>query len=217
MGAWIRILTLAAFGAGCGSAPAEVVLVREPATGRLLVAARDLGDPNFRHAVILLVHYDEEGAMGVVLNRPSDAPLRRMFPRAETLKTRSDPLYEGGPVMPTGAVAILRARSEPKGAKLVRDDLYLVGDVRTLEEAVNSGKGPMELRVFMGYAGWGPAQLDNEIRMGAWHIFDTDLRTIFDPATDKLWERLIRKTEEHFARNFRRRGSAEPAAFAARP
>ncbi len=176
---------------------AQVALVRKPAKGRVLVASKSLGDPNFLHTVVLLAHYDEEGAMGVILNRPTDAPLRRMFPRAEPLKDRDDPLYEGGPVMPTGAVALVRFDEKPEeGAKFIRDDIYLVGDLQLLEKAVNEGKGPLELRVYLGYAGWGPGQLDREIAMGAWHVFEVDLATIFDPVPETLWRRLIRKVTE---------------------
>ncbi len=195
---WGASLLLAAFVLPLS---AQVALVRAPAKGRVLVASKTLGDPNFIHTVVLLAHYDEEGAMGVILNRPTDAPLRRMFPRAEPLKERKDPLYEGGPVMPTGAVALIRFDEKPeKGAKHVRDDIYLVGDLELLEEAVNEGKGPLELRVYLGYAGWGPGQLDREIAMGAWHVFEVDLATVFDPVPETLWERLIRKVTERIAR-----------------
>ena len=191
-GAWLVLAALSAL-----LLPAQVALVEKPAKGRVLVASKSLGDPNFLHTVVLLAHYDAEGAMGVILNRPTDAPLRRMFPRAEPLKDRKDPLYEGGPVMPTGAVALVRFDEKPeKGTKHVRDDIYLVGDLELLEKAVNEGKGPLELRVYLGYAGWGPGQLDREIAMGAWYVFEVDLATVFDPVPETLWERLIRKVTE---------------------
>src|ERR1700677_3003594 len=97
------------------------------AVGRLLVASRDLGDPNFAKTVILLVHYDEDkGAVGLVLNKRTDVPISRVFHDLKEASGRSDPVYIGGPVELSSVLALLKSPAKPEGADKVFGDVYLI-------------------------------------------------------------------------------------------
>jgi len=174
-------------------------LSRELAPASFLVAKRDLLDPNFTHTVIFLAIYDKEGAMGLVLNRPTKITLGRAFKDQEESVSREDPVYVGGPVTPGGVVALLHSESEPEGARKIMGNVYLVTTAEALENALHAGIGPDRLRVFSGYSGWGPGQLDREVEMGSWHIFKGSLDAVFDPRPESLWERFIERAELRIA------------------
>src|ERR1700722_2234667 len=97
------------------------------AVGQLLVASRDLGDPNFAKTVILLVHYSEgQGAVGLVLNKRTDVPISRVFRDMKEASGRSDPVYIGGPVEVNSVLALLKSVTKPEGAERVFGDVYLI-------------------------------------------------------------------------------------------
>lgn len=183
--------------------------------GRFLVAKPDLLDPNFIHTVILLVDYSEEGAMGLIVNRPSKVPLARVFPDFPQLKGQENPVYIGGPVAPSGVLALYRSARKPADAKRVMGDIYLISTAEALEAAVASGAGADRLRVFSGYAGWGAGQLDFEVARDSWFVFKSDPTSVFDPEPGTLWERFIKRTEQIFARW--RRGGLSRTRTAAGP
>jgi putative transcriptional regulator len=136
-------------------------------SGRLLVATPMLGDPNFTRTVILLLQHDDDGAMGVVINRPSARPVDDVLPDWAPLSTPPGVLFQGGPVALDSALGIGRvaaAGAEPIGWRRLRGDVGLI-DLDTPTELVAgvfSG-----LRIFAGYAGWGSDQLEGEIDEGA--------------------------------------------------
>jgi putative transcriptional regulator len=94
--------------------------------GKLLVASRDLRDPNFAETVVLLVHYDDDGVIGLVLNRRTKIPISRALEEVKGAKDRSDPIFLGGPVGRSGILALLRSRGKVEGAEHVFGDVYLV-------------------------------------------------------------------------------------------
>src|ERR1700761_9628182 len=99
------------------------------AVGKLLVASRDLGDPNFAQTVILLVHYSEDqGAVGLVVNRATDVPMSRVFQDLKEAKSRKDPVYVGGPVELTSVLALLKTSSKPDNAMHVFGNVYLISE-----------------------------------------------------------------------------------------
>lgn len=172
----------------------------ELAAGRFLVSFRNLPDPNFAETVVLLARYDRrEGAMGVILNRRTKLPLAKVLDSFEAARGREDPVYLGGPVAPYGVVALLRSAVKPRGAGHVLDGVYLVTDAQLLEELIASGRGAGDLRVYLGYSGWAPGQLEGEVALETWHVFKSDAAAVFDPAPETLWERFIRRTELRIA------------------
>ena len=169
------------------------------AAGRLLVATRELSDPNFNKTVVLLVHYDAEGVLGLIVNRQTEVPIGRVFRELKEAKGRADTVYAGGPVEQTAVLALLRAKVRPEGAEKVLADVSLIANQELLEKTIAVGTDAARLRVYMGYAGWTMRQLEREVELGAWSIFKADAATVFDAAPESLWYRLTRKSEQRIA------------------
>jgi len=169
--------------------------------GKLLVASRELGDPNFIATVVLLVHYDAEGAVGLILNRRSHVPLSRVFDGLKAAKDRSDPVYLGGPVEPSAAFALLKAPAKAEGAEHLFGQVYLISSRTLFEQTIANRPDPGGFHVYLGYAGWSNEQLRKEVELGAWFIFPADAAKVFESDPDALWSEMIRKTELKIADN----------------
>ncbi|MCC6857073.1 MAG: YqgE/AlgH family protein [Bryobacterales bacterium] len=172
--------------------------------GRLLVASRNLPDPNFAETVVLLIQYDAKSAAGLVVNRPTDIPLARVFEDLREARGRRDPAYLGGPVGRTGILALLRSSQKPEDARHLFADVYLIAGRAQLAKAFAARVPPTAFRVYAGYAGWGAGQLERELKMNAWHVFPPDATAVFDPDSDSVWPRLIERTERRVAAGKRR-------------
>jgi putative transcriptional regulator len=171
------------------------------AVGKFLVASRDLGDPNFARTVILLVHYTEDqGGVGLVVNRATDVPISRVFQDLKEAKSRTDPVYVGGPVELNSVLALLKTASKPENAVRVFGDVYLISNKDLLKATLASGAEASVFHAYVGYAGWGPGQLEHEVDLGAWHIMAADAATVFHADPDSVWPRLIGRTETQVAR-----------------
>jgi putative AlgH/UPF0301 family transcriptional regulator len=191
---WIAALFVVALAPMVGRA-------QDLAPGKFLVASRDLGDPNFAETVILLVSYDEQkGAMGLVVNHRTDVPLSRVFQDLKAAKGRADLAYVGGPVELSSVLALLKSSSPPDEAKRVFGDVYLLASKALLEKTLASEVGPDAFHVYVGYAGWGPGQLEHEIDLGGWHILQADAANVFHADPDSVWKRMIQRTETQIAR-----------------
>jgi putative transcriptional regulator len=177
----------------CGTLPAQVQKVEALAAGKVLVMERDAPDPVFAESVILLIHYDTDGVVGLMLNQSAEVPLSRLR-ELEGTRQRADSAYVGGPVEGGVVTALLRAASAPPDAMHVAADIYAVQSRKGLEAALKNSKGPADLRVYLGYCGWVIPQLKNEVRLGSWHIFEHGERFAFDSEPATLWKRLIDRT-----------------------
>jgi len=173
--------------------------VQDIAPGKFLVARRELPDPNFLDTVVLLVQYNDVGAMGLVINRRTKIPLSRVFQDLKEAKGRSEPVYLGGPVQRTGVLALLRSRTKPGDALPVFGDVYMLSSKELLEKTAVAATDPSAFHVYLGHSGWAPGQLENEVELGTWHIFRADPGMVFDPDPQSVWSRLIRKTELRIA------------------
>ncbi len=165
--------------------------------GDLLVATASLLDPNFERTVVLVLDLDENGALGVVLNRPSTIPVGEILPDWTDHADSPDVLFQGGPVGTDSALAVgtsmsdgLDPNSEPVGFRRLYDDVGIV-DLDTPTEIV----GPVltGLRIFAGYAGWGEEQLEAEIRSGSWYVVPSQLDDLFGSDPLGLWTRVLRR------------------------
>jgi len=172
---------------------------RDLGPGHLLVARRDLPDPNFRDSVVFLMDYSRTGAMGLIINHASRLTLAKLLPELATVRERNDPIYRGGPVSPEGVIALVRAESKPGDAMHVLKDVYKVTSRSALEKLLGAGKGHDKLRLFIGYSGWAPGQLDMEVAAGVWHLFRADPDSVFSPTPESLYQHLIRRTELRIA------------------
>ena len=187
------------------SAPSEGTAVtqlrpgalRELAAGKVLIASRGLGDPNFVQTVVLLADHSDQGSMGVVINRRSEIPVSSVFPHlARTWKAA---IFIGGPVAPTAILALLRTSTPPSDSRLVVADLHVITTREPLEMLVRQGQGLTHFRLYAGYAGWGAGQLERETAQGAWHVLSADPGIAFDNDPPTLWDREIRRTEAKLA------------------
>jgi putative transcriptional regulator len=169
--------------------------VRTLAAGKLLVAARDLPDPNFAETVILLAEFSKDGAMGLIVNRRTEVTVARLLPGLRHASGAGSRAFFGGPVAPGGVLALLRHRGVRTDSRRVLNDVHLVNTREVLEELVSSGADASRFRIYVGYAGWGAGQLDKEAAGGAWHVLDGDARVVFDPEPESTWLRQIRRTD----------------------
>ena len=180
--------------------------VEDLAPGRFLVAHRNLGDPNFARTVVLLATFGEEGAMGLIVNRQTKLPLSKVLGDLKAAKDRTDRVYFGGPVSITGVLALARSRPRPEDARHVFADVHLISSKPLLEKTLAAGAQAGALRVYLGYSGWAPGQLEAEVELGSWYIFRADAGMVFDPEPDTVWSRLMGRTEVRIALGPRRPG-----------
>lgn len=171
--------------------PAQSEDTKELVAGEILVARRELQDPNFAATVVLLVQYDEEGTVGLIINRQSKVPVSKLSPELAAAKGRAEPLYLGGPVETGAVMALLRTRTKPEEAKRVSAEVYLISGKAALEKTMNSTTSANALRVYLGYAGWANGQLEWELGMDAWTVLPANAGIVFDPHPETLWSRLI--------------------------
>jgi putative transcriptional regulator len=161
--------------------------------GVLLVATRALLDPNFADSVVLVVDADADGALGVVLNRPSAVPVAQVLDGWSEVVDEPETLFVGGPVSPEGALAVglLRDGTEaPLGFRGFAGRLGLV-DLDTPVELLD---GSLEgMRIFAGYAGWGAGQLEMEIEEGSWYVVPGEVPDVFRQDPSSLWRDVLRR------------------------
>jgi putative transcriptional regulator len=174
-------------------------IVRELAAGKVLIASRDLPDPNFSETVILLADHNSEGTMGLIINRQTEIPVARAFPQLKRVSPLGR-IYAGGPVDTTKVLGLLRAKSPGKDVRQIASEIYLVATREPLEGLISSGTDPDHFRVYIGYAGWAPGQLEREAVAGAWHVVPGDPALVFDPDPSSVWRREIQRTEGLMAR-----------------
>ena len=165
----------------------------EVRAGMLLVATPALLDPNFVDTVVLLLDVDENGALGVVLNRPSAVPVADVLADWGDVVAEPEVLFHGGPVSTEGALAVALLRTEddvPVGFREVSGQLGLVDLDTPIELLDGSLQG---IRIFAGYAGWGAAQLDGEIAEGSWYVVPSQPLDVFRLDPSELWRDVLRR------------------------
>ncbi len=172
----------------CCLVAAAVSADQVPATGKLLVATDEVRGLHFAETVVLLLHYDETGTLGLVVNRPIDAAPIEALPELEDLATYRDTLYWGGPVRLSTLRALLRTDTPPDDAVQIFDAVHLVNINETLLETASNAAN---LRFFMGYAGWAPGQLERELAFDSWHILPATAELVFADDSSDIWRRLV--------------------------
>jgi len=161
----------------------------------LLVAMPQLSDPNFRRAVVLLVHHDAEGTFGVVLNRMTEITAEKLCDSVD-IEWHGDPQSEihwGGPVQPQTGWVLFDERSAAGWAddvKEVAEGISFAGSLEVLRQMAT--RPPGHLRVMLGYAGWGPGQLEAELAEGAWLLAPVERGVVFDVEPDAMWTHVVR-------------------------
>ncbi|MDR6978490.1 putative transcriptional regulator [Streptomyces sp. 3330] len=171
-------------------------------TGRLLVATPALADPNFDRAVVLLLDHDEEGSLGVVLNRPTPVGVGDILEGWADLTGEPGVVFQGGPVSLDSALGIAvipggaAVDGTPLGWRRVHGAIGLV-DLEAPPELLASALG--SLRIFAGYAGWGPGQLEDELGEGAWYVVESEPGDVSSPSPERLWREVLRRQRSELA------------------
>ncbi|SDO03569.1 putative transcriptional regulator [Actinacidiphila guanduensis] len=172
-------------------------------TGRLLVATPKLADPNFDRAVVLLLDHDAEGSLGVVLNRPTPVGVGDVLEPWAALAVPPQVVFQGGPVSLDSALGLAVIPGEPAdgGAELlgwrrVHGAIGLV-DLEAPPELLAAELGA--LRIFAGYSGWGPGQLEKELVDGAWYVVESEPGDVSAPDPEKLWRAVLRRQRSELA------------------
>ncbi len=167
-------------------------------SGRLLAATPQLGDPNFRRTVVLIVEDDlDEGTLGVILNRPTEVPLDQVLEPWTPLASGPPVVFRGGPISPNSALALALAHGndEPVGWRSL-DGTPMMSRIGLVDLGAPPellADGITSMRVFAGYAGWGAGQLREEIDEGAWYVLPGDPADAFAADPARLWQQVLRR------------------------
>jgi putative transcriptional regulator len=164
--------------------------------GQLLIAGPTLLDPNFWRTVVLVIEHTDDGALGLVLSRPSETTVGDAVPQLGELVDLDEQLYIGGPVQPS-AVIVLAEFEDPGGAALLSfDDIGVLGTGAGADEPV---AGVRTGRAFVGHAGWGPTQLDAELERGDWICDRARREDAFTSAPLELWAKVLTRKGGSYA------------------
>jgi putative transcriptional regulator len=191
-----RNVLAAALTALAVAAAAEFGAAEEPRrlTGQLLVAAPGLGDPNFAHSVVYMVAHGDGGALGVIVNQPvKSVAFSELFDLMQVEHedlTGTLNVHFGGPVEPRVGFVLHSRDMMLDENETIAGDVAITTDPRMLE-AIATGQGPRSYVFMLGYAGWGPFQLDMEIANGDWLVIPSDPDLVFAPDPAKTWERAV--------------------------
>jgi len=173
--------------------------MRGPLIGQLLIASPEMRDPRFDHAVILVVRHDRDGALGLIINMPAgERPLAELL-AAIGEKDAGDakvPVFLGGPVQPDMVLVLHSAEYRGSHTLDVDGRLAVTGDPQILRDMA-AKRGPQKSLLCLGYAGWGPGQLDAEMEHNVWFTAPEDPTLVFDAARDKIWDMaMARRTRD---------------------
>ncbi len=156
--------------------------------GKLLLSEPTMSDAHFTRSVILLVTHNQEGSIGFMLNKPLDLKLSDM---SNDLILHENELFEGGPVQLDTLHFIHRLGQRIEGSMQVTGDLYWGGDFDSMLEALPEAK-PGDIRFFLGYSGWSPGQLEEELLGGAWLVTESDPSALLEVQPEELWYRSVK-------------------------
>ena len=177
-----------------------------PGRGMFLLAAPRLRDPNFARTVVLLLEYDETGALGLVINRPTEASLHDVL-ATPLPNSEGHAVFAGGPVELRRLIALLRSPVAVDGAERLFGDVHASGSMDTLRRMLERDGHAADVHAYLGYAGWAPGQLDAEIARGDWIVTPADAESVFDTPPVDVWPNLMRRNAGRWVRA----GPARPA------
>ncbi len=162
--------------------------------GKVLVASRNIADPRFKETVILMVKYDSDGAMGLIINRPTEMRLHTVVPEIKGLQKRTDAVFIGGPVAKNQLFMLIRSATPPERSLKILKEVYVSSDMAVLRRMVEESKKGERFRVYSGYSGWAAGQLEREVSRSDWHVMEADADTIFEKDPSVIWPEFIRRS-----------------------
>jgi putative transcriptional regulator len=169
----------------------------ESARGQLLIAGPALLDSNFWRTVVLVVEHSEEGALGVVLNRPSDTTVLDAVAALEEVVDPDDPVFVGGPVQPSSVIVVAEFEDPSDAALVAFEDIGVLATGAA--PGVPTGPRVRRARAFVGHAGWGPGQLDGELERGDWILETARREDAFAEEPRELWKSVLTRKGGSYA------------------
>ncbi|HEX3975504.1 MAG TPA: YqgE/AlgH family protein [Solirubrobacteraceae bacterium] len=167
----------------------------DSARGQLLVAGPGLLDPNFWRTVVLIVEHSDEGALGLVLNRPSETTVGEAVSELEELLDLAEPLYVGGPVQPSALIVLAEFDRPAEAALIAFEDIGVLANGAQQDPSLSVRRG----RAFVGHSGWGPGQLDDEVERGDWIIEPALRDDAFTGTPLDLWSSVLTRKGGSYA------------------
>jgi putative transcriptional regulator len=166
----------------------------ESLQGQLLVSSPALHDPQFRRTVVLIAHHDEDGAMGLILTRPSDVPALEAVPSLEGIAGATDAVHVGGPVQPEAFMVLAEFEDVSEAAAPIFGGLgFLPADADPSDLSIR------RLRLFAGYAGWGAGQLEAELAEPSWIVVPAQADDAFAHDPDELWRAVLQRAGSEYS------------------
>jgi putative transcriptional regulator len=167
----------------------------DSARGQLLIAGPGLADTNFWRTVVLIVEHSDDGALGLVLNRPSETTVGEAVSELEPLLDMDDPLYVGGPVQPTALIVLAEFERPDDAALIAFDDIGVLANGGQEDPDISVRRG----RAFVGHSGWGPGQLDDEVERGDWILEPAKRDDAFTASPLELWQAVLTRKGGSYA------------------
>lgn len=160
--------------------------------GVFLVADPHMKGPYFQNSVVLLLEFGPDGALGVIINRPTNIALEDVMPKDPGLDKINGKMFLGGPVAGSYPLMLLRTDKKPdEMARHIFDNIYYVAEHKTMDKVIRKMDGKDAVRIYAGHAGWYPGQLEGEVKRGGWLVVSADPFTVFDKEPKTIWDDII--------------------------
>ena len=159
--------------------------------GFFLVASEDIKDPRFKEAVILVTPHHRGEVVGVVVNKPTETAVSTLFPQSDLKDEHARQVYFGGPLSKQSVLFLISSKKQPEASLRIFDNVFLSTDSKVLQQVLRHPKPFAGLRVFSGYAGWKPGQLEAEVEEGYWLLREADTEILFNTEPGLMWRKLL--------------------------
>ena len=159
--------------------------------GFFLVASEEIRDPRFKEAVILVTPHHRREVVGVVVNKPTETAVSKLFPKSDLKDEHSRQVYFGGPLSMQSLLFLISSKKQPEASLRIFDNVFLSADSKVLQQVLSHPRPFAGLRVFSGYAGWKPGQLEAEVEKGYWLLREADTEILFNTEPGLIWRKLL--------------------------
>jgi len=181
------------------SLPVVIRNIPQLGKGVLLIANRSLNDPNFRQSVILITEYSKIATVGLIINRPLQLSVDKIFPQLGRITSKLDNLYIGGPVGIDKLQLLIRSSKALHKPGLIFPEVYVVNRAKVFYEFLNGDFVGSAVRLYAGCAGWAAGQLESELMRGDWYLWYADTNTVFTETPESVWPELIQIVSAQWA------------------
>lgn len=159
--------------------------------GAILIAGRNLHDPNFSRTVVLITEYNNIGTTGLVINRPMNMAAKQVFPPINQVTPEAGKLFIGGPIGFNNLQILVETGTQFQRSDSLTGNIYLINNPRTFGDLAQHVEAGLKIKILAGYAGWGIGQLESEIIRRDWYIWRADSSIVFSKTPESVWNELI--------------------------